>query len=332
MKPQDGGTAAKGPVGMLKSLFAMREASVLLFVILIAVVLSVLSPHFLKFSNMQSLLNGLSAYGIVVIAMTIVLAMGGIDLSVGSVMGLSSMVTALIIRGGGPVPLAVAAGFSTGLVCGLINGFFIGTVKLNAFITTLAMMGIARGLTLMSTGGSAVSIAGASDTLRFIGQSTLAGIPIIIVVFVVVAVLGDFFLRHTQPFRKVFLIGSNEKAAQLSGINVTKTKVLVYTLSAFLSSFAGFLSLCRFSASTPTTGAGVEMIAISAAVIGGASLQGGSGTVLGAFLGILLLNIVNNGLVLLNVSVYGQNLISGMILLIAVLVDKFSNSKKQAYL
>jgi ribose transport system permease protein len=281
---------------------------------------------------MQSLLNGLSAYGIVVIAMTIVLAMGGIDLSVGSVMGLSSMVTALIIRGGGPVAAAVAAGFAVGLVCGLVNGFFIGTVKLNAFITTLAMMGIARGLTLMSTGGSAVSIAGVSDTLRFIGQSTLAGIPIIIVVFVVVAVLGDFFLRHTQPFRKVFLIGSNEKAAQLSGINVTKTKILVYTLSALLSSFAGFLSLCRFSASTPTTGAGVEMIAISAAVIGGASLQGGSGTVFGAFLGILLLNIVNNGLVLLNVSVYGQNLISGMILLIAVLVDKFSNSKKQAYL
>ncbi len=331
MKPDADGTGPRKSAGIFRKLLAMREASVFLFVILISAILAMLSPHFLKLSNLQSLLNGLSAHGIVVIGMTIVLAMGGIDLSVGSIMGLSSMMSALVIRSGGNVALAIFIGFATGLLCGLINGFFIGVVKLNAFITTLAMMGVARGLTLMATGGSAVSITGISPTLRFIGRGTIMGVPIIILTFALVAVIGDFFLRHTLPFRKVSLIGSIEKAALLSGINVTKVKVWVYVLSAFLASLAGFMSLCRFSASTPTTGNGAEMVAISAAVIGGASLLGGTGTVLGAFLGVLLLNIVNNGLVLLNVSVYGQSLISGLILLIAVLVDKFSNSRKKAY-
>lgn len=260
--------------------------------------------------------------------MTVVLILGGLDLSVGSVMGLSAMSAAYLATAGVNIWIALIAGLLIGIICGLLNGIFIGKIGLNPFITTLAMLGIAKGTTLLATQGSSISLSNVSESFLYLGQGEILGIPVIVIIFIIIAVIGDFMLRYSQPFRKVFYIGSNEKAATLSGINISKVKINVYILTAFLASVAGMLSLARFGASTPTTGVGTELRAISAAVIGGASLNGGEGSILGAFLGVLLLNIVNNGLILLNVSVYGQDLISGVILLLAVTIDHISHKKR----
>ncbi len=313
----------------VKKFLQAKETPVFLVIVLMCVIMTILTPNFLTKSNIMTTLLGLSADGIVAIAMTIILAMGGIDLSVGSVMGLSSMVTAKIAVSTGNIWLGALVGLIVGCICGALNGFFISRLKLTPFIMTLAMMSIARGAAMLLSSGKSVAISKDNQAFIFLGQGYFGDVlPCLVVIFAVIAIIGNFMLQRTEPFRKVFYIGSNEKAARLSGINVTRVKMGVYILSAAMSALAGILCVSRFATATTTTGDGVEMTAISAAVIGGASLDGGSGSILGAVLGILLLNIVDNALVLLRVSVYGQDLISGLILLIAVTMDVFSRRRK----
>lgn len=313
----------------VKKFLHAKETPVFLVIVLLCVILTVLTPTFLTPSNIMTTLIGLSADGIVAIAMTVILAMGGIDLSVGSIMGLSSMVTALVAVSSGNIWLGVLVGIIVGCLCGVINGLFISKLKLTPFIMTLAMMSIAMGTSMLLSSGKSVAISRDDAIFMFLGQGYIGGtLPCIVVIFVIIALVGNFLLKRTEPFRKVFYIGSNEKAAKLSGINVEQVKLGIYTLSALLSAVAGILCVSRFGTATTTTGDGVEMTAISAAVIGGASLEGGSGSILGTVLGIILLNIVDNGLVLLHVSVYGQDLVSGLILLIAVTMDIFSHRRK----
>lgn len=312
-----------------RRLLQTKEAPVFLVIVLMCVIMTFLTPNFLTKSNIMTTLLGLSADGIVAIAMTVILAMGGIDLSVGSVMGLASMVTAKIAVATGNIWLGALGGLLTGCVCGLINGFFISKLKLTPFIMTLAMMSLARGAVMLLSSGKSVAVPKDSAAFIFLGQGYIGGIlPSLVLIFVVIAVAGNFMLRKTEVFRKVFYVGSNEKAACLSGINVDRIKLGVYVLSSVMSALTGVLCVSRFATATTTTGNGVEMTAISAAVIGGASLDGGAGSILGAVLGILLLNIVNNALVLLRVSVYAQDLISGLILLIAVTMDVLSHHRK----
>ena len=313
----------------IKRFLHAKETPVFLVIILMCVVLSILTPNFLTKSNILTTLVGLSADGIVAIAMTVILAMGGIDLSVGSVMGLSSMVAAKIAVGYGNIWLGALAGLLVGILVGIINGLFIAKLKLTPFIMTLAMMSIAKGSSMLLSYGKSVAISKDKAAFMFLGQGYIGGVfPFLVVIFIVVAIVGNLLMKKTEMFRKVYYVGSNEKAAKLSGINVEKVKIGVYTLSGAMSAICGILCVSRFGTATTTTGDGVEMTAISAAVIGGASLDGGAGSVLGAVLGIILLNIVDNGLVLLHVSVYGQDLVSGLILLIAVTMDVFSNHKK----
>lgn len=312
----------------VRRLLQTKEAPVFFVIVLMCVIMTMLTPNFLTRSNIMTTLLGLSADGIVAISMTIILAMGGIDLSVGSVMGLASMITAKIAVSSGNIWLGALGGLLVGCLCGLINGFFISKMKLTPFIMTLAMMSISRGAVMLLSSGKSVAVPKNSSAFIFLGQGYIGGaIPSLVVIFLIIAVVGNFMLRKTEVFRKVFYIGSNEKAAKLSGINVGRIKLGVYILSAAMSALAGILCVARFATATTTTGDGVEMTAISAAVIGGASLDGGSGSILGAVLGILLLNIVNNALVLLRVSVYAQDLISGMILLIAVTLDVISRHR-----
>lgn len=312
-----------------KRLLQTKEAPVFLIIVLMCVIMTILTPNFLTKSNIMTTLLGLSADGIVAIAMTIILAMGGIDLSVGSVMGLASMVTAKIAVSTGSIWLGALGGLLVGGLCGLINGFFISKMKLTPFIMTLAMMSLARGSVMLLSSGKSVAVPKNSPAFIFLGQGYIGGIlPSLVLIFVIIAIVGNFMLRKTETFRKVFYIGSNEQAARLSGINVDRIKWGIYVLSSTMSALAGILCVARFATATTTTGDGVEMTAISAAVIGGASLDGGSGSIMGAVLGILLLNIVNNALVLLRVSVYAQDLISGLILLVAVTMDVISHHRK----
>jgi len=271
---------------------------------------------------------GLAADGIIAVGMTVALVSGGFDLSVGSVMGLSGVTAGALYLAGVNIWAACAIALMIGLVCGLINGYFIGKVGLNPLITTLGMMGIARGAAYVVTQGSPISLFGVPKSFEFIGSGRMAGIPVIVIFFIIIAAIGDFLMRRSEPMRKVFYTGSNEKAALLSGINTGNVKMGVYLLTALLAACAGILSLARFTVATPTAGIGAELRVISAAVIGGASLSGGEGTILGAVLGVILLNIINNGLILMNVSVYWQDLIGGAILLVAVTVDLLTHRKK----
>ena len=320
--------AGKGVAYTIKKMLSLKESVVFLIIVLLAVVLGIASPYFFTKSNLMTTMVGLSTDGIIVIGMTIVLVLGGIDLSVGSIMGFSCLISATFAVMGLNMWLCALIGMGMGVFCGFINGILIGKVGLNAFITTLAMQGIASGTTMFISQGSSISLKEVAPSFKFIAKGEFLGVQMIVIVFIVLVIVGEFLLRKSVILRKTYYIGSNEKAAELSGINIQKAKIGVYTLSALLASFAGILSLARFSAATTTTGSGAELDAISAAVIGGASLSGGQGSIIGAVLGVILLNFVNNGLVLLNVSIYGQQLISGAILLIAVLLDHYGNRAK----
>lgn len=316
---------------LVKKLLGIPELTVSIIVLLSILVLSLVTPYFLTSSNILTLLTGLATDGIIVIGMTMVLIIGMIDLSVGSIMGMVCMIVATLTKAGVNVWIAAVIGFVIGVLCGAINGILIGKYKLNNFITTFAMQSILAGVTLLASQGKSISPKADSPgyaAFKFIGQGDILGIPMIVIVLFVFIIIGDLLLRKFTKFRELYYIGSNTRAAEVSGINVEKTILSVYMISAALASIAGIISLSRFGASTPTTGVDAPMSAISAAVIGGASLNGGAGTVLGAFLGVILINIIDNGLILLNVSVYGRDLISGLLLMVAIIADRISNSKK----
>jgi ribose transport system permease protein len=189
-------------------------------------------------------------------------------------------------------------------------------------------MSVARGIAYVITEGAPVSIVGLSPSFTFLGQGSFLGIPMLVVILAVIVIIGDILLRKAVAFRQIYYVGSNEKAARLSGIHVNKVKLWVYMICALLAGIAGVLTLARFSVATPTAGTGMELRAIAACVIGGASLTGGEGTIFGSLLGVVLVGLMNNALVLLNVSVYWQSLVTGLVLIVAVLIDVWANKRK----
>jgi Ribose/xylose/arabinose/galactoside ABC-type transport systems, permease components len=313
---------------VVQGIRGFKESTVILIIILLCAVISFSAPIFLSVDNLKTTAIGLASDGIISIGMTLALISGGFDLSVGSVMGLSAVLTALFAGMGLNIWLSALLAVGVSLLIGLINGIFIGKIGLNPFITTLGMMSIARGLIYVLTQGTSLSINDTDLSFRSLGSGSLFGIPVIVIIFIILAILGDFMVRKSSPAMKVFYVGSNEKAAILSGINTGKVKLYVYLFAALMASIAGILSLSRFGVATANMGNGAEMRVISAAVIGGASLSGGEGSVFGTVLGVLLLNIINNALVLFNVSVHWQNLIAGTILILAVTVDLLSHKRK----
>lgn len=311
-----------------KKITSFRETNLIFTIIFVGFILTMMSSHFLTVDNLMSTAIGLAADGMIAVGMTVALVCGGFDLSVGSIMGLSGVTAGVLYISGINIWIACLIALLTGILCGLVNGFFIGKIGLNPFITTLAVAGIARGAAYVVTQGYPVSLSGVPSTFAFIGEGKILGIPFIVAVFLVIALCGDFMMRRSEPLRKVFYTGSNEKAAILSGINTANVKMGVFLLTAVLASLAGILSIARFTVATPTAGIGSEMRSISAAVIGGASLSGGEGTILGAVLGVMLLNLINNGLILINVPVYWQELVNGVILISAVTFDHISHQDK----
>lgn len=323
---QTGQRVGKGEhKSLLAKAFAFREFSLFIIIIACSMVLSFLTPHFLTGPNLTTTAIGLSADGIIAVGMTVALVLGGFDLSVGSVMALSGVVAGSLYLSGLNIWLAAVIALIIGMLCGLINGYFIGRVGLNPFITTLGMMSIARGASYVLTQGSPLSLAGISKGFKFIGGGRILGFPVMVVIYLLIVLIMDFTLRRSAVMRQVFYVGSNEKAAALSGINVSRIKTGVFFLTGTLAAVSGILTLSRFTVAAPNAGMSAEMRAIAACVIGGASLSGGEGSILGSVLGVILLALVNNALILLNVSVYWQDLITGMILISAVLIDFLSH-------
>ncbi|RJG41190.1 ABC transporter permease [Mesorhizobium sp. DCY119] len=309
-------------------LASMREAGLIVIILALCIAMSFASPHFLTWGNFRAMLMSFSIEGIVVVGMTILLIVGGIDLSVGSVVCFSMVVSGALFLAGLDPWTASLIGIGVSALIGAAMGFFVTVVGLNHFITSLAAMVIVRGMCLVITKGTPLSLFTLPPSFKAIGQGSFHGLPYVIIIFVVVVAIFDFLLRRATAFRKVFYTGSNEKAAQFSGIKTRQVKFWVTVLCSTLAGLAGVIYMARFGAATPTFGAGMELNIIAAAVIGGASLNGGSGTIFGAILGMALLSVVTSSLILLDVSVYWQDMIKGCILLAAVSIDHFLHRKK----
>jgi ribose transport system permease protein len=299
-----------------------------LFVVLLAAgtALHFASDKFLSPTNISAMLLGLAVESIVAVGMTILLVSGGFDLSVGSTMALSGAMTAMALVHGVPVPAAVLVGLAVGAGIGEINGLVIALLGINPFIATLAMMSAARGLLLVLTEG--VSITGLPPDFTSIGQSKPLGVQLPIWICLGLVVVFDFLLRRSRFLRQNYYIGGNEKAAFLCGIPVARIKMFNYTLTGLLAAVAGIVSAARFGAASVTAGTQLELKVITAVVIGGASLGGGTGTILGAFLGSCLMALISDAIAILGVDANWNQLVVGLALFTAVLIDTLNRRRK----
>ena len=293
--------------------------------IILIVFVSVLNPAFLQVNNLLNLMRQLIINGFIALGMTFVILTGGIDLSVGSTLALTSAIFAGLLQGGMPTILAILIALGLGLILGLVNGILITKGKLAPFIVTLATMTIFRGLTLVYMDGR--PIAGPKDdfAFQFLGKGQFFGIPFQVILFIISYLILWILLTKTSYGRKIYAVGGNEKASFISGIKIDKVKILVYVISALMAVLSGLVLTSRLNSAQPTAGSAYEMDAIAAVVLGGTSMTGGSGSLTGTLIGILILGVLNNGLNLLGVSSFYQQIVKGVVILIAVLIDRKRN-------
>jgi ribose transport system permease protein len=288
-------------------------------ILIIVLVMSQATPYFLTMANFRAMAIGLAPTAIIAIGMTILLVSGGFDLSVGSVLALCSTAVALMIASGLPISVSVLGALLIGAVIGLVNGLIVTRLGVNPLVATLGTMSVARGVALVLTEGFSVSNLPAA--FGYIGSTNWLGLPVIVWITLVLVVLGDLALRHARYLRQAYYIGGNEKAARLSGIPVDFVRCTAYVLTALLAALAGILLASRLMSGTPTAGAALELQVLAAAVIGGASLRGGEGTVLGSFFGVIFVALINNAMTMLEVSIYWQMIVTGCVLIAAVAID-----------
>jgi ribose transport system permease protein len=306
-----------------------REVNVLPALLVVGSAIALATPYFLTTSNLMGVARAFSLTAIMSIGMVMVIITGGIDLSVGSVMGLSSLVTALCFTAGAATGTSVAGGLLVGLVFGGFNGLLVTWVGLPPFIATLGTLSIGRGLMYVITRG----IPQTPDTppaFAVIGQGYVAFVPIPVVLLVAMTAVFTVVMKKTRFGRHVYAVGGNESAAKLSGVRANKVKFIVYALSGLIASLAGVIAFSRYLSAEPASGFGAELDVIAAAAIGGASLAGGVGSVLGAVVGAALTGVIANGVVLMNINTYAQQAITGAVILIAVSIDVVRSRRKRA--
>lgn len=293
---------------------------------LLVVVVSILSPSFLTTKNIFNVLRQTAVNAIIAAGMTFVILTGGIDLSVGSILAISSAVCASMLVSGTNIIVAVIIALVIGAVVGFLNGFVISKGKLQPFIATLATMTILRGLTLVFTDGKPITLGSGDLAVTFgkIGGGTILKVPIPVIIMIVVFLVCSYVLNNTTIGRHIYALGSNEDAAKLSGLNTDKIKIAVYTISGILAAVAGIILTSRLYSAQPTAGDGYELDAIAAVVLGGTSLTGGKGKISKTIVGALIIGVLSNALNLLDVSSYYQMMVKGVVILIAVLLDRKS--------
>ncbi|PCJ91541.1 MAG: ribose ABC transporter permease [Flavobacteriaceae bacterium] len=314
----------------------LKKFQSLIALSLLCVVLSILSDKFLTVDNTWNVMRQISVNVCISVGMTLVILTKGIDLSVGSILAFSGAVTAGLLKYGLELDTfnifvgftvlgAVASGIVVGGGFGYFNGWMITRFKVPPFVATLAMLAIARGATMLWTGG--FPITGLGENFGFIGTGWFVGIPMPVWISIVVVIIAIIITTKTKLGRHIYAIGGNESAAKLSGINVNRVKVYVYTIAGVLAAVGSLLLTARLDSAQPNAGTSYELDSIAAVVIGGTSLSGGRGTIMGTVQGALIIGVLNNGLVLLNVSPFWQQVIKGFVILLAVIIDKM-NSKK----
>ncbi len=314
----------------------LKTYGIFLILILMCIILSVLSPAFLSMGNMLNIVRQISVIGLIAFGVTMCIITTGIDLSSGSVLALSAVVAASLAQQPDwaarmypnlpalPVIVPILAGLGVGALCGFVNGALISKTGIPPFIATLGMMTAARGLALLYAQGRPISTL--TPEYNYIGQGVLFGVPFPVIILIVMALVSRILLKHTKFGKYTYAIGGNENAAVVSGVNIDKYKILIYTYAGMLSGLAGVVLSSRISSGQPGLGQSYELDAIASAVIGGTSLSGGIGTIPGTIVGALIIGVMNNGLTLLNVQAYTQLIVKGVIIVGAVILDVRKNA------
>ncbi len=302
------------------------QTYMLIFIVVgLGIILSFITPNFLTQTNLLNVLRQISINGTLAIGMTIVCLTGGIDLSVGSIVAFSGIIVAGMLRDYNcSMITAILVAIIIGAVLGLYNGYFVAYWNAAPFVVTLSMMTIARGLTYVYSDGKPIS--NLPDSFLTLGKGSILGIPVPTLILFLVFLLADVMLRKLKFGRYIYAVGGNENAAMVSGINVKRIKMMVYVISGIACGIAAVILTSRVSAGLPTAGSSYELDAIAATVIGGTSLSGGRGRLWGTIVGAILLGVVNNGLDLMNVSSFYQQIVKGLIILGAILIDSKRNS------
>ncbi len=291
-----------------------------LILLVICIFATFLSQSFLSVSNLFNVFKQVTVAGIIGCGMTFVILTGGIDLSVGSILGFAGVVASGVLASTGNTFLAVFTAVAIGITCGIVNGFFISQCGIPPFIATLGMMTLLRGCVLIYTKGSPIPVK--IDSYKFIGKGTVLGVPVPVIILIGLFLLAHYILTQTSFGRSIYAFGGNREAARLSGISVKKTEWMAYIINGFLSGIAAVVLTARLGSAQSTSGQGIEMDAIAAVILGGTSLSGGTGFVLPTVVGAMIMGIIDNILTLMNVNPHATNIVKGAVVLIAVLVDK----------
>ena len=307
----------------------LQTYGALITLVVLVVALSIVSQDFRQVDNFMKLLRQASVNGLIAFGMTGVILTGGIDLSVGSTLALTSLGCAMMMKAGVDPLLAMVAALVMGVVMGCVSGLLVTKGRLQPFIATLITMIVYRGLTLILSNGKPVSrLVEADDTgfsamlFKNFGKGMVFGIPVPVIIFFICFAVFLFILTKTVTGRRIYATGSNDKAAKLAGVNVDRSKLFVYAASGFFAAAAGLVVLSRLGSAQPTAGAGYELDAIAAVALGGTSMAGGRGKLHGTLIGILIIAVLNNGLNILNVNPYFQDVVKGLVILLAVLSDR----------
>ena len=303
----------------------IRELPLLIFILVMVAVLTYSSPAFMQKANFLSLARGFSIEGITLIAMTILLISGVFDISVGGVMALSGVVCSILMVENVPLPFAILGGIAVGMAFGAFNALVIVKYKVHPFIVTFGTLFIARSIGLAITQGNPIRV---NDKIfTFMGTGLVGGIPFAFIVIVILAVLADFAMRRVRFFRQFYFIGGNEGGAELTGINVTRVRVISFIFSGMLAAVSGILSSARLMGAVPNAYMGIELKLIVAAVIGGCTLKGGEGTIAGSMLGLVFLFLLSNSMTLLGINIYWEPFVLGIFLIIVVLYNMYAPSR-----
>jgi ribose transport system permease protein len=308
-------------------MFAVREAGVLAALVVLCIALSFASPYFFTLRNVFNVLQGMSTIGIMAIGMTMVLVAGGLDLSVGSVLAVGAVLTARLMTYDGVNPwLAVVIGLAAGVAFGLVNGLLVTRARIVPFISTLGTLSIGRGIAFMLATAGAGTVASnvpmRDAGVAFLGAGYIGPVPVPVLLMLALVGSAAVFLGRTVPGREIYAVGSNARAARLSGIAVERVQLLTYAITGGLSALAGIVTTGLLSTASTNLGQGVELDVIAAAVIGGTSLQGGEGSVLGTLFGAAIMAVVRNAFVLLGLPLHFQTMIIGVVILLAVGLDR----------
>lgn len=302
----------------IKRLGRHREASVLVMLLAVAVYLAFASDYFLSPRNLLNVGRQASVVAIVALGQALVIIGRGIDLSVGSVIGLSAVVAAVVIRDTGIESIGLAAGLATGLACGIVNGLLYTRLRINPFIATLGTLSVARGIALLMTGGIPVQMGGFAE---FVGAGRIWGIPVSFLLMIVLAIAVHIFAVRTVRGREIYAIGDNPKAARLAGVDLRATRLFVFAFCGLLAGLGGLILSGNLASADPNLGMGYELDVIAAVILGGTALSGGRGSIVGVVIGALLMALLNNAFVLLGISAYWQVVTKGLVIIFAVALD-----------